>query len=209
MSAERLAPTRMNLLRSTRRLHRVVAGASLLRRKREALVTELFKLARPAADARALIGERTRKAYPALVGALATQGRDALRAVGWPTRAVTVNVVPGSIWGIVVSRIEGRPEVARTLAARGAAPQLAGLAAVQAAGEFEQLVALLLEAAPREALIRRLGDALAQTSRQVHTLERRVAPQLEGQIASVQRTLDERERDERLRLKHLQRGRIS
>ncbi len=117
--------------------------------------------------------------------------------------------MPGSIWGIVVSRIEGRPEVARTLGARGVAPQLAGLAAVQAAGEFEQLVALLLEAAPREALIRRLGDALAQTSRQVHTLERRVAPQLEGQIASVQRTLDERERDERLRLKHLQRGRIS
>ena len=204
MSTERLAPTRMNLLRSARQLQRVVAGAGLLRRKREALVTELFKLARPAADARVLIAERSRRAYPALVGALAAQGRDGLRAIGWPTRAINVDVRPGSIWGIVVSRVEGRPEVARSLAARGAAPQVAGLAAIQAAGEFEQLVALLLEAAPREALIRRLGDALAQTSRQVHTLERRVAPQLERRIATVRRTLDERERDERLRLKHLQ-----
>lgn len=204
-----MAPTRMNLLRTSRRLHRVVAGASLLRRKREALVTELFKLARPAADARVLIAERTRHAYPALVGALAAQGRDAVRALGWPTRTIGVELRPGSIWGIVVSRIEGRPEVARTLAARGAAPQLAGLAAVRAAEEFERLVALLLEAAPREALIRRLGDALARTSRQVHALERRVAPALEGQISTVRRTLEERERDERLRLKHLQRGSIA
>ena len=54
---ERTSPTRMNLLRAARRLGQVTRGVGLLRRKREALVTELFKLARPAADARALIAD--------------------------------------------------------------------------------------------------------------------------------------------------------
>lgn len=76
-------------------------------------------------------------------------------------------------------------------------------AAAGAAVQFDTLVDLLLDAAPREMLLRRLGDALAQTSRQVNTLERRLAPSLVAQIAAVRRTLDEREREEHLRLKRL------
>jgi vacuolar-type H+-ATPase subunit D/Vma8 len=68
---------------------------------------------------------------------------------------------------------------------------------------------LLLDAAPQEMLLRRVGEALAQTSRQVHTLERRVSPQLERDIARVRRILDEREREERLRLSNLLRKRAA
>ena len=203
MSERRMAPTRMNLLRATRRLARVDTGAALLRRKREALVTELFRLARPAADTRAEIARHSARAWPALVGALATHGAGPLRALGWPSRDITVEIEAGSVWGIVVSRVTRRPAVARTLAARGFAPQMTGLGAVRAAEEFERLVDLLLEAAPREALIRRLGDALAQTSRQVNSLERHVAPALRAQMSAVRESLEEREREERLRLKHL------
>jgi vacuolar-type H+-ATPase subunit D/Vma8 len=37
----------------------------------------------------------------------------------------------------------------------------------------------------------------------VSTLEHRVSPDLEGQIAATRRALDEREREEHLRLRHL------
>jgi vacuolar-type H+-ATPase subunit D/Vma8 len=77
------------------------------------------------------------------------------------------------------------------------------LAAAAAAREFELLADLLLDAAPREMLLRRLGEAVSQTSRQVNTLELRVAPGLSAQLDAIRRTLDEREREERLRLKHL------
>lgn len=198
---ERTPSTRLNLLRASRQLERVTRGIGLLRRKREALVSELFRLARPAADARVQIADATRRAFPALLGALAVHGRPGLRALAWPGQDPTVEVEPGSIWGIVVSRITGRPPLARTLAARGTAPGLTGPAAAAATVEFERLADLLLDAAPREMLIRRLGEALAHTSRQVHTLERRLAPALRAQVLSVRRTLDEREREERLRLK--------
>lgn len=206
---ERTPSTRMNLLRATRQLGQVTRGVGLLRRKREALVTELFTLARPAADARAQIADAGTRAYPLLLTALVTHGRAGLRALGWPERVLDVEVEGGSLWGIVVSRIAARPVLLRTLAARGTAPGSTGPAAAATASAFERLADLLLEAAPREMLIRRLGEALAQTSRQVNTLERRLAPALRTAVAGIRRTLDEREREERLRLKRLKSSRRS
>jgi V/A-type H+-transporting ATPase subunit D len=207
VSAANLPATRLNLLRARRRLERLTKGAELLRRKREALVTELFRLARPAADARAQIADVARRAYPLVLEALTRHGLAGVRAIGWPTRDLLVEVAPGSVWGVVVSRIVSRPPVPRTLGARGTAPALTGPGAVQAATAFEHLTELLLDAAPQEMLLRRLGEALAQTSRQVHTLERRLSPQLERDISRVGRVLDEREREERLRLSKLLRHR--
>lgn len=200
------APTRMNLLRALKRLERVRKGVHLLRRKREALVAELFRLARPASDAREQIVARARRAYPALLGALALHGRSGLRALGWPTREVAVRVDGVSLWGIPVTRIVARTPVARSLAARGTAPGSTGPAVALATTEFEALVDLLLDAAPREMLLRRLGQAVAQASRQVNALERRLAPGLAADVTRVRRTLEEREREERMRLKRLVRA---
>jgi len=109
----------------------------------------------------------------------------------------------------VVSRLVSRAAIARTLAARGTAPSGTGLRTMRATSEFERFTELLLEAAPQEMLLRRVGEALAQTSRQVHTLERRVSPRLRADITRVRRVLDEREREERLRLSNLLRRRAS
>ena len=202
-AAERVLPTRLELLRATRRLERVTRGAALLRRKREALVTELFKLARPAADARARIDEEARRGYQLLLRALALHGRSGVRSLALPEREVQVEVSAGQVWGIPVANIGSRPRLTRSVRARGFAPGTAGPSTSAAAEAFEQLSELLLDAATREMLIRRLGDALAQTSRQVQTLERRVQPTLRQQLGVVRQTLEEREREEHLRLKHL------
>jgi vacuolar-type H+-ATPase subunit D/Vma8 len=51
--------------------------------------------------------------------------------------------------------------------------------------------------------MRRLGQALAQTTRLVNTLEQRVAVTLEAELAEIRRTLSEREREEHHRIKRL------
>ena len=55
----------------------------------------------------------------------------------------------------------------------------------------------------RASLKRRLAEALRRTSRQVNTLENRVAPGLSGEIHRVRALLEEREREDHTRLKHL------
>jgi H(+)-transporting ATP synthase subunit D len=207
VSADRRpAPTRQNLLALQRRLDRVRKGTGLLRRKREALVVELFRLARPAASARVSIVERAGTAYSALLEALALEGSDGLRVLGWPTRDIRVEIRSGQVWGIPVAEILGRPPIGRTPQARGIPPASASGAAAMATTAFEELTELLLDAANREALLRRLGDALARTSRQVNTLERRLEPALRASLGTIRRTLDERAREEHLRLERLRSG---
>ena len=77
-----LAPTRSNLQLLRRRLGRVTRGAALLRHKREVLVVELFKVARPALAARERIGADAKLAWEALFVALAEHGEDGLRPLG-------------------------------------------------------------------------------------------------------------------------------
>jgi V/A-type H+-transporting ATPase subunit D len=203
--AERLVPTRATLITSRRRLVQVRKGSTLLRRKREALVAELFRAARPAADARASIEERLRESYPRLLEVLAIHGGSGLTAMARPTRDVLVEVRPAQVWGIPVSEVTRVAPLRRTLDARGMAPALSGPTAMALADRMEGIVESLLASATVEQRIRRLGDAVGRSSRQLRTLERRVEPELEVKIALVRRALDEREREEHLRLKHVQR----
>lgn len=197
------APTRTNLLRARRRLERVEKGVDLLTRKRRALVVELFDLAGPAVDAREALERRAATAYPVLLRALAAHGSAGATAVGWPFREIEVELRPATVWGISAPEIVSRSPVRRGARGRGAPPEAVGPAATTTADEFEALVALLLDAATREMRLRRLGDALARTSRQLNTLERRLAPQLERTIRDTRRVLEEREREEHARVKLL------
>lgn len=200
-------PTRLNLLRSRRRLDRVREGADLLRRKREALVRELLGHARPAVDERERIGRAAASAYPALVDALGERGSSHVLAAAEPARDVALTMRSTQVWGLAVGSVSEAPNLERTLEARGTAPGATGPATIEAAQAFETLTQLLLEAAPREMLLRRLGQAVAQTSRQVRALERRVEPALTAAVSTMTNLLDEREREEHLRLRHFLRRR--
>jgi V/A-type H+-transporting ATPase subunit D len=199
-------PTRLNLLRSRRRLVRVREGAELLRRKREALVRELLSHARPAVDDRERIGLAAGVAYPALAEALAREGSVGVTAAAEPLRDVPLTMRSTQVWGLAVGSVVEAPTLERSLEARGTAPGPTSSATIEAAEAFETLVQLLVEAAPREMLLRRLGQAVAQTSRQVRALERRVEPALGVAVARITTLLDEREREEHLRLRHFLRS---
>jgi len=198
--------TRVELLRTVRRRTRVSHGMALLRKKREALVAELFRAARPAVDARSAIDTRNRAAYEALLPALARLGADGAEAAGWPTRDLSVEVRAASVWGVPIAEIVSRTPVLRDPDARTLTAAGVGSDAIEAAQAFEELVDTLLLAAPREALLRNLGEAVARTSRQVNVLERRLVPALDRDATAIRQTLEEREREERVRLGILVRG---
>jgi H(+)-transporting ATP synthase subunit D len=207
MSVGSVPPTRSGLVRASAQLGRVRKGRELLNRKREALITELFRSARPALDARQRVEERASLAYRALLEALAVHGEDALRTYAWPERPVEVELRHRQVWGIAVPSIVSHTPVQRTLTARATAASSVGPAAAQAATDFERLIELVLEALPKEQLVRRLGVALSKATRQVNTLQLRVEPSLTAELGALRRTLEERERDERSRLRHVLRRR--
>ncbi|MBI2393645.1 MAG: V-type ATP synthase subunit D [Deltaproteobacteria bacterium] len=195
--------TRMNLMRARRRAAHVARGVELLQRKREALVRRLFELARPAADARARTIEQAARAYAALLRALASHGDADLQAIGWPTRELRIAIETGVIWGVSIAQLETTAPLRRTFEARGTPPVTVGPAAAEAAAAFEELAERLIEAAGTELPVRRIAEALARTTRQAHVLEQRIGPALRAEIVSAQRTLEEREREEHLRVRRV------
>jgi V/A-type H+/Na+-transporting ATPase subunit D len=201
----RVAATRSSLLRARAQLAQVRKGAHIIRRKREALVAQLFSLARPAVDAREVIQASVNDAYAALGSALAVNGLDGLRALAQPVQPVSVELHPAHIWGVSVADITRAGTMRRTLDARGTAPGSTGPAAAEAATRFEKLADLLLDAASREMRVARLATAVAQTSQQLHVLEQRLETALRHEVVTIRRTLEEREREEHIALKHLQR----
>jgi vacuolar-type H+-ATPase subunit D/Vma8 len=126
-----------------------------------------------------------------------------LTPLGWPARDVDVELHATELWGIRASQLTNRPVLVRSLAARGIYPGRGESAGPDAARQFESLVELLIDAAPREHAMRRLGHALSQTTRLVNTLEQRVAVRLAAELAEIRRTLSEREREEHHRIKRL------
>ena len=197
------APTRSNLIRGRRRLERVRKGIELLTRKRRALVADLFRLASPAIAARGKVQERMADATRALHAAAAVHGPGGLETMRWPVRPIEVDVTLVESWGVTSGAVRRLTPVRRTVAGRGLSPALTGPSAGRAADQFEALLELLLDAASTELLLRRLARALARTSRQVNTLERNVAPGLEQSNHRIRELLEEREREDHTRLKHL------
>lgn len=207
MTARSVPPTRSGLVRASAQLDRVRKGRELLNRKREALITELFRSARPALDARREVEERAREAHRALLDALAAHGAAGLRPYAWPDREIELELESRQVWGIAVPSVVSHTPIQRTLTTRQSAGSLAGPAVAQTATEFERLVELVLEALPKEQLVRRLGVALNKATRQVNTLQLRVEPTLTSELGALRRMLEERERDERSRLRHVLRRR--
>ncbi len=202
-STRRAPPTRHALLRVRKRLERVGTAAELLTRKRKALVTELFHAARPVLDAREAVEWQSAVAYAALLRAEGDRGSALLQALARPVRELHVELANEAVWGLPVAEVVRHDPVSRPAGERSFTPSEGGPAATAAAAAFERLTELLLDATTRELRIRRLAHALAETSRRVNLLERRVAPALAAEQARIASTLEEREREEQLRYRRL------
>jgi V/A-type H+/Na+-transporting ATPase subunit D len=193
--------TRMGLLEV--RARRLVAqrGARLLRAKREVLSGELVRLMRQVLEGRATLDEALREAVRALELARALEGAPRVASLGWNAgRVVPVEVTPRRVWGVPTPEVSGPPLV-RAPWERGASPASFSPSAAEAARRHEEALEILLRIATRELHLARLGEEIRATSRRINALEQLLLPQLDAEARRVAGALDERDREDAVRLK--------
>ena len=199
--------TRMALLEARARLATARHGARLLRGKREVLAAELFALLRDVIAGRDHLDAVLREAQRALVLAEAIEGEAALSSLADAARRkIPVGVEERRVWGVPVHRVTA-PRLVRAADARGAGPSAWGLPTADAARRHEEALEVLLEIASRELHLARLGEEIQDTSRRVNALEQLVAPRLQGEARRITLALEERAREEAVRLKRFKRKR--
>jgi V/A-type H+-transporting ATPase subunit D len=201
--AEQINPTRMNLLakRSQTRLAR--QGADLLNRKKDALLREFFDLVGAVHELRVRLTETLRREMTEAVVAEAVYGvHEFASAAAAADPDVHVKLTPRSLWGVRVADLEHDYQP-RDLLARPASPRGTPLAVDELAAGFERIVRDMLDLAPCELRLRRIGEEIRRTNRRINALEQQVIPRLEAQARQITQILEERARDDVIRLKRL------
>jgi len=193
--------TRMGLLELRARRAVAAKGARLLRAKREVLAGELFKLMREVLAGRAKLDEVLREAVKALGLAHALEGGALLASLALVAgREVPVTVTARRVWGVATPAVDAPPLV-RAADQRGSSPTSWGPTSAEAARLHEEAVEVLLRIASRELHLARLGEEIQETSRRINALEQLLLPQLGAETARIELALEERDREDAVRLK--------
>src|SRR3970282_1439951 len=104
--AEVISPTRMNLLQRRNQLRIAQQGVDLLKRKRDALVADFFKIVREALAAREGLTAAAREAYVFLSLAKAVEGKEALETAAIADRReVLVDIDVRNVWGTRIPEV--------------------------------------------------------------------------------------------------------
>lgn len=203
----RAPTTRMGLLDVRGRRAIAARGARLLRAKREVLANELFRLVRDVLDAREELDRSLLAAVKSLALARGLDGEAALGSLAATARReVAVGVSLRRVWGVATASVSA-PALVRPADGRGSSAASWGPTGAEAARRHEEALELLLGLATRELHLARLGEEVGETSRRIEGIEQLVLPALAREAARIAAALDEREREDAVRLKRLRRRR--
>ncbi len=204
---EQISPTRTELLTRKAQIRLAQQGAELLRGKREALVREFLGELQRFVDTRDALRRQLSDAKQSLMRSLSIDGPEAVISAGLAgRRPVELEAKERNIWGTRVVEVS-TDYAPRESGERGFTTLGASARIEETAERFETALELILKVAPLDRKLARLADEIRRTSRRVNALEQRLLPTLEGQVQYIRGVLDQREREDVLRLKHLKRRR--
>lgn len=203
MPLEQVTPTRAELHATRAQLKLAAQGEELLRQKRNALMEELLSSADAVMAEVEALDEVAAAARHSLALAQALDGPEVVGSLGLAqVEDLNVPVTGARVMGVNVLRIEPQRLVSspqdRPSGPAGSTPRLEALA-----NAFETELEVLLQVANSELRLRRLAEAIRQTSRRVNALEHILLPQLRHRQQVIELRLGEREREEVYRLKRI------
>jgi V/A-type H+-transporting ATPase subunit D len=199
-SGSNVLPTKIELISTRRRLQTAVRVKKVLDDKREVLLKRLDEVIQHAAAARDKISQPLSDAYLALYDAYFKLGPLRLEGIAANTPPmVEAEVTVRRIVGVDVPSIElSENKVGMTYGFADTS-----VAVDRASRQMRKVLPSIFRAAEFENAIFRLAKELEKTQRLLNALEYMIIPRYEDSIRYIEQTLEEREREEFTRLKHV------
>ena len=193
-------PTKIELIRTRRSLLTANRVQKVLDDKREVLLKRLDEMIQQASGAREEIWQPLSDAYLALYDAYLKLGPLRLEGLASNTPAmVETEITVKRIVDVDIPSLKlTEKDVGMTY---GFADS--NVAVDRAAREMRKVLPSIFKAAEFENAIFRLAKELERTQRLLNALEYMIIPRYESSIRYIQQTLEEREREEFVRLKHV------
>lgn len=198
----KVLPTKLEMIRLRRSLQVAKSVHRILEDKRDVLIRRLNDLIERAEKEREGIVEPLTRAYSSLFQAYMAMGPTKVEAIASTTpEAVSVSVKEQTIIGIRVPTIE--VEERRVGLTYGFADTTAMFD--ETIRRFSELLPRICRVAEIENAIFRLAEELKKTQRLINALEHLIIPRYIESIKFIASTLEERERDDFVKLKHIKR----
>lgn len=199
-SGSNVLPTKIELISMRRRLQTAVRVKNVLDDKREVLLKRLDEMIQQASAARDEISQPLSDAYLALYDAYLKLGPLRLEGIASNTPAmVEADLVVRRVVDVDVPSITlSEKEVGMTYGFADSS-----VAVDRASRQMRKVLPSIFRAAEFENGIFRLAKELEKTQRLLNALEYMIIPRYETSIRYIQQTLEEREREEFSRLKHV------
>lgn len=195
-------PTKLELIRIRRSLAVAKNVHRILEDKRDVLINKLNEMIGRAEEARERLMEPLQRAYRSLYRAYMEMGIASLDSVAATVpETVEVETRVKTMLGIRMPALEAR--VREPPLTYGFSDTRAHLD--DAAQKFRTLMEDICRAAEIENTIFRLAEELKKTQRLLNALEYVVIPRYQEAIKFISMTLEEREREEFVKLKHVKR----
>ncbi len=200
---QNVKPTRMELLKLKKRVKLADKGHSLLKEKRDALISEFMVVIKEYKEARKKVEENLKIAfYNLLMTEVLLGSRDLEQISGITLRDIGLDFMTKNIMGVSVP-IMKIDNIVRKIHERGYGFLSTNAKLDDAAKRFEETLLLIVKLAEVEESVRRIAEEVEKTKRRVNALEYIVIPRLRATIKHIEMRMEEIERESFLRLKKI------
>ncbi len=195
----------MNLLNLKRQIKMATQGASLLKNKRDALMNEFRKLLGDVVRERKKLEEEMKRSVNILMITIGIDGMEALESAALSSgRRLEIEILPRRAWGVRVTEFK-YGNIIRSLTEKGFIPLSVTSRITLTADSFEKAIDTVLKVIPLEYKLKKFGEEIRKTNRRVNALEQKLIPELQEQVKFISQVLEDREREDKFRLKILKR----
>jgi len=203
MATKEITPTRSVLIELKKRIKLSQSGYKIMKMKRDGLIIEFFEVLEKARKMRAGVTSDYESAMDKIAIARAVEGEIAVKSAAYALKAdPQVTVGSKSIMGMMVPKVEAT-SVHTKMVDKGYGVISTSPYIEEAALAFEKLLDTLIRAAEIETTMKKLLDEIEKTKRRVNALEFKIIPDLKEAERFVKFRLEEMERENTTRLKHL------
>ena len=190
--------TRMELLRLKNRMRLAERGHNLLKEKRDSLIMEFFNSIAEIKEARQAVEDALSEAFSSLTQAKMIMGPARVIEFAYASKVQTdISIATRSMMGVrvpVLSEQKDETELPYSLPDSSARLDTMSI-------KFREALKSLVRLAEIESTVKRLALEIESTKRRVSALETVVIPRLDATARFVKLALEEREREDFIRLK--------
>lgn len=188
-----LKPTRIELIRTRRRIKLAKRGLDLLKMKRSSLVMEFFNISRTVKGLRENLRADVEDALETIRAAEIKSGSMNLERIAYMSADSTVGINLKNVMGVRI------PELSRNYDQTILSNQYRAISVPTAVNDaikkFENVYTQIVEIAEKENSMRKLLHEIDKTKRRSNAIENILIPQLTQSAKLIRMRLDELERD--------------